>query len=55
MKKTKQLVLRLSPELMKTIDDALSAYLKRKGIPTTKAEFVRDILETQCNKIIGNK
>jgi hypothetical protein len=53
MKKTKQLLLKMTPELMKMIDDAFLIHLKKTGKYINRTEFVRSILETQCNKIIG--
>jgi predicted DNA-binding protein len=49
--KTKQLLLKMTPELMQKINDAFSVYLKKTGVYKTKAEFIRNILETQCDKI----
>ena len=53
-KKTKQLVLRLTPELMKTIDEAFFMFLKKTNKYITKAEYIRSLLEKQCEKTIGN-
>jgi hypothetical protein len=53
-KKTKQLVLRLTPELMKMIDEAFFLYLKKTNKYITKAEYIRAILETQCKKATEN-
>ena len=50
MKKTKQLILRITPELSQKIDAAFFAYLKKTEKYITKAEYIRDILETQCSK-----
>jgi len=50
--KTKQLILRITPELSKTINDAFFVYLKKTGKYITKAEYIRGILETQCGKTI---
>ena len=54
-KKTKQLIFRETSELMKVIDEAFFMYLKKTNKYITKAEYIRGILETQCNKTIGNK
>lgn len=52
---TKQYLLKMTPELMKMIDEAFSVYLKQTGKYITKAEYIRNILEAQCSKIIKQK
>jgi hypothetical protein len=46
--KTKQLLLKMMPELEETIDNAFSEYLKLTGNSITKAEYIRRILNQKC-------
>jgi predicted DNA-binding protein len=56
MKKlTKQYLLKMSPELIELIDAAFSEFLKETGQYITKAEYVRNILETHCKLVLEEK
>lgn len=46
-KLTKQLMIKISPEMETGIDKALSSFLKKTGEPITKAEFIRRILDAE--------
>lgn len=48
---TKQILLKISPELDDLIDQGLSLRLKEFGKPITKSEFIRQILTNACPKI----
>jgi hypothetical protein len=50
-KLSKQILLKLSPKLDSLIDLALSKRLKITGIPITKSEFIRQLLEFACYNI----
>lgn len=46
---TKQILLKMMPELEETIENAFSEYLKLTGDPITKAEYIRRILDRKCS------
>ncbi len=54
-KLTKQFLFKMSPELEELINKSFCEYLKQSGIPTTKAEFIRNILEEKCKECLGIK
>jgi hypothetical protein len=52
-KLSEQYLLKLTPSLVQLIDDAFSQYLKKTGKYISRAEFIRNILQAQCNKTLG--
>ena len=50
-----QYLLKMTPELMALINNAFSIHLKKTGEYITKAEYIRNILETQSKLVIKNK
>lgn len=54
-KLTKQILLKITPELNKSIDVAFSQYLKNTGEYITKAEFIRRSVEAGYSTLLGGK
>jgi hypothetical protein len=54
-KLTKQILLKISPELNKSIDVAFSQYLKNTGEYITKAEFIRRAVESGYQTLLRDK
>lgn len=53
---SKQILLKISPELANTIDVAFSEHLKATGdITITKAEYIRRILQKECQKKVKQR
>jgi hypothetical protein len=52
-KLSEQYLLRVSPILVALIDEAFSKHLKKTGEYISKSEFIRNILQTQCNLVLG--
>jgi len=45
---TDKILLKLTPELNKSIDDAFSKYLKETGAYISRSNFIRKILQSYC-------
>jgi Arc/MetJ-type ribon-helix-helix transcriptional regulator len=45
---TKQILIRVDPELDALVDRAFSKYLRETGLYISRSNFIRDCLERQC-------
>lgn len=50
---SEQILLKLSPELDKLIDDAFSKHLKETGEYITRSDYIRRILQAHCERFLG--
>jgi Arc/MetJ-type ribon-helix-helix transcriptional regulator len=52
---TKQILLKVSPELDDLIDQAFSKHLKKTGEYLTRSDYIRRILQKQCTTEMKEK
>jgi hypothetical protein len=52
---SKQILLKMSPELRDLVDQAFSKHLKETGEYITRSDFIRRILETHCTQELSKE
>jgi Arc/MetJ-type ribon-helix-helix transcriptional regulator len=50
---SEQILLKISPELDKLIDDAFSKQLKETGEYISRSEYIRRILQAHCESFVN--